>query len=341
MPHEIIMPVLGMNQDTGSIACWNKKPGDYVEAGDVVMDVETDKAVMEIEAKQKGYLTKIFYEAGCEVPVGDVVALIEDKPLEEKATPAKEKPSENIQKSAAPTVEDPNPPSTQSTNIIPLTRESVPASPKAKNLARQKNISLKEVSDFANKPVLHAVDVDQYINRLQPDTITTSNTQTIEQSCGLVIETSHEGFKQCEQWLLNQESDKRNAGHLLATMAAQLMRSNKLYENTAPLIVKVVSWDGKCISSNYLVNPDIVRFSMLEIHEEISGSPSLHVFYLSGSHITEIASGMGNTPSLILTENDKQFKVQMSGFSPEQLPALVRFAEHLAQAIQQPLLHLT
>ena len=79
MPHEIIMPVLGMNQDTGSIACWNKKPGDYVEAGDVVMDVETDKAVMEIEAKQKGYLTKIFYEAGCEVPVGDVVALIEDK----------------------------------------------------------------------------------------------------------------------------------------------------------------------------------------------------------------------------------------------------------------------
>ena len=80
MAHEVIMPALGMAQDTGLIVSWLKKPGDAVKAGDPIMEVETDKATMEVEAQADGYLTDIRAAAGDDVPVGDVVALISDSP---------------------------------------------------------------------------------------------------------------------------------------------------------------------------------------------------------------------------------------------------------------------
>ena len=80
MAHEVIMPALGMAQDTGLIVSWLKKPGDAVKAGDPIMEVETDKATMEVEAQADGYLTDLRAAAGDDVPVGDVVALISDSP---------------------------------------------------------------------------------------------------------------------------------------------------------------------------------------------------------------------------------------------------------------------
>lgn len=76
MPHDVIMPALGMAQDTGLIVSWLKKPGDAVKTGDGLMEVETDKAVMEVEAPADGFLTAVSAEAGDHVPVGQVVAVI-------------------------------------------------------------------------------------------------------------------------------------------------------------------------------------------------------------------------------------------------------------------------
>jgi pyruvate/2-oxoglutarate dehydrogenase complex dihydrolipoamide acyltransferase (E2) component len=78
MPHEVIMPALGMAQKTGLIVSWLKQPGDAVKAGEPLMEVETDKAVMEVEAAHDGYLTDVRAAAGDAVPVGDVVALISE-----------------------------------------------------------------------------------------------------------------------------------------------------------------------------------------------------------------------------------------------------------------------
>ncbi|WP_212524198.1 biotin/lipoyl-containing protein [Actibacterium sp. MT2.3-13A] len=78
MPHEVIMPALGMAQDTGLIVAWHKSPGDEVATGDVLFEVETDKATMEVEAQADGFLTQVRAHAGDEVPVGDVIALIGD-----------------------------------------------------------------------------------------------------------------------------------------------------------------------------------------------------------------------------------------------------------------------
>jgi len=80
MPREVIMPALGMAQTTGLIVAWLKKPGEAVKKGDALMEVETDKAVMEVEAQADGFLTDVRVAAGDAAPVGDVVALISDSP---------------------------------------------------------------------------------------------------------------------------------------------------------------------------------------------------------------------------------------------------------------------
>ena len=72
------MPALGMNQITGKIITWLKSKGDSVRVGDPVMEVETDKAIVEVEAQASGVLTEVRHPAGSEVPVGHVVGVIGD-----------------------------------------------------------------------------------------------------------------------------------------------------------------------------------------------------------------------------------------------------------------------
>ena len=51
MPHDVIMPALGMAQDSGILVSWLKQPGDAIAVGDALFEVETDKATMEVEAQ--------------------------------------------------------------------------------------------------------------------------------------------------------------------------------------------------------------------------------------------------------------------------------------------------
>lgn len=74
MSRDVIMPALGMAQKTGLIVRWLKQAADPVKAGDVLMEVETDKAVMEVEADADGTLTDVTAAVGEEIPVGDVIA---------------------------------------------------------------------------------------------------------------------------------------------------------------------------------------------------------------------------------------------------------------------------
>ncbi|WP_170378627.1 biotin/lipoyl-containing protein [Ruegeria atlantica] len=78
MPLEVIMPALGMAQDSGVLVAWHKSLGDAVDEGDILFEVETDKATMEVEAQGTGFLTKVHVEAGTTVPVGERIATISE-----------------------------------------------------------------------------------------------------------------------------------------------------------------------------------------------------------------------------------------------------------------------
>src|SRR3954466_5333880 len=76
MPIEITMPRLSDTMEAGTIIKWNVKEGDKVSSGDVIADVETDKATMEMTAYDDGTVAKIAVPEGQSTPVGSVIAVL-------------------------------------------------------------------------------------------------------------------------------------------------------------------------------------------------------------------------------------------------------------------------
>src|SRR6202035_3584017 len=89
---EIQMPKLSDTMTEGTLVAWKKKRGDKVSAGEVIAEIETDKATMEWESPEDGTLSEIYVEEGERVNVGDKIAFISE---EGEAAPTNEKkPSE-------------------------------------------------------------------------------------------------------------------------------------------------------------------------------------------------------------------------------------------------------
>src|SRR6059058_4501530 len=109
---EIHMPKLSDTMTEGTLVAWKKKKGDKVSAGDVIAEIETDKATMEWESPEDGTLTEIYVEEGGKVEVGQRIAFIgeegEAAPREEKKAPEKKpevKKEEQPEKEAKKTEE--------------------------------------------------------------------------------------------------------------------------------------------------------------------------------------------------------------------------------------------
>ena len=89
MATNILMPALSPTMTEGTLARWLKKEGDTIKAGDVIAEIETDKATMEVEAVDEGTLAKILVPAGAnDVPVNQVIALIAGDGEDAKAVAA-------------------------------------------------------------------------------------------------------------------------------------------------------------------------------------------------------------------------------------------------------------
>jgi pyruvate dehydrogenase E2 component (dihydrolipoamide acetyltransferase)/2-oxoglutarate dehydrogenase E2 component (dihydrolipoamide succinyltransferase) len=164
------MPQLGMAQDAGLIVAWHKKPGDEVASDDVLMEVETDKATMEVPAGVSGFLAEIRAEAGSEVPVGNVIAVIADSADEaaqsttapavadEPAEPAGPAHSnEPIEQDAGSAQAAPAPVAANA----PMSSERILASPKAKFVAHERGIDLQWLVDQGVPQPYHVADLDK------------------------------------------------------------------------------------------------------------------------------------------------------------------------------------
>src|SRR5205085_2394451 len=101
---EIQMPKLSDTMTEGTLVAWKKKKGEKVAAGDVIAEIETDKATMEWESPEDGTLTEIYVEEGGKVNVGEKIAFIggegEAAPAEEKEEKKKEEEGEEEKEEA-------------------------------------------------------------------------------------------------------------------------------------------------------------------------------------------------------------------------------------------------
>src|SRR5207253_5412032 len=108
---EIQMPKLSDTMTEGTLVAWKKKKGDKVSAGEVIAEIETDKATMEWESPEDGTLTEIYVEEGGKVEVGQRIAFIgeegEAAPKEEKKAPEKKEKKEEPPEKEAKKPEEP------------------------------------------------------------------------------------------------------------------------------------------------------------------------------------------------------------------------------------------
>src|SRR5215471_12368426 len=103
MPINILMPALSPTMEKGNLAKWLKKEGDQVKSGDVIAEIETDKATMEVEAADEGVLAKIVVPEGtADVPVNQLIAILAGEGEDPKAAAAAPKPSAPSPRPAPP-----------------------------------------------------------------------------------------------------------------------------------------------------------------------------------------------------------------------------------------------
>jgi pyruvate dehydrogenase E2 component (dihydrolipoamide acetyltransferase) len=159
MPIEITMPALSPTMEEGNLAKWLVKEGDEVSAGDVIAEIETDKATMEVEAVDEGTVAKIVVEAGSEgVKVNAVIAILaeEGEDLAEAAKGASGGGAAKADAAPAPKAETaPAKADTPTTDKAPeapaagpapkADGERVFASPLARRIAREEGLDLKKI----------------------------------------------------------------------------------------------------------------------------------------------------------------------------------------------------
>ncbi len=144
MIKEVIVPKLGQTMEEGTIVEWFKNEGDSVGRGETLFAVESDKAVLEVEATARGFLRKILVRAGEKVPVLTVVALITSSPDEPLDSYAGGESQKTHREGAA--VETPVSES-QSAGVDPsaVPRDRNAASPRARRSAREHGVDLSVV----------------------------------------------------------------------------------------------------------------------------------------------------------------------------------------------------
>ncbi len=171
MAKELLMPKFGQSVESSVILDWKKKVGDQVKAGEVICEIETDKAAFEVEANADGELLKILYDEGQDVPVLTPIAII-GAPGEQVQAPSE---------ASAPAAPIPQPTAGQPAAVshetqAPLAQPAAQAagsqrlrvSPRARNLARQKGVELPLLRGSGPGGRIIERDVLQHLSLAEP-----------------------------------------------------------------------------------------------------------------------------------------------------------------------------
>jgi pyruvate dehydrogenase E2 component (dihydrolipoamide acetyltransferase) len=166
MTKRIKMPKYGLQQDEGTVVRWNKQVGDEIAEGEILCEVETDKALFDFEATDKGVLRKILCEEGVSVPVLSDIAIITDTADEAimsfggdgKAQPDTTTTAPSAA-TAGPITEASSVPHEPSTDSAPTTR--VRSSPAGRKLARSLGVDLETVTGTGPNGRITTEDVQQ------------------------------------------------------------------------------------------------------------------------------------------------------------------------------------
>lgn len=331
MARDVIMPALGMAQETGVIVAWLKKPGEAVKAGEPLFEVETDKAVMAVEADADGVLSDLRRREGDEVPVGEVIARIAPQG-EAAAEPA---PRAEVAALALPGgPPEPVPSPSPAPNGDPDAAKGasrrdegrILASPKARRLAAERGIDLRALVGAGVPQPFHAADLDRVPARRAGPAATANR---------VVARADARAFLAFRALLAEEGTAPADAAVWAAFAAASLREAAG--GGASPLVV-AVERPGSAAAS--FGDPDLGALAQVRETDDRS-SPALILRDLTGRRVTEVALARDAGPSLCVAGGEGGYSLSLAwsdaSLSEDQAIALL---EAFAARIEQPLRHL-
>jgi len=277
----ITMPKMSDTMEEGVIASWLKKEGDTVEAGDILAEVETDKATMELEAYEDGTLLYIGIKEGDAAPIDGVIAVVGEegadyekllKAHEQKSSGGGEskkekaedkKPSESKSESTSP---KPTPPA-EAANKEKNGKDSgrIFASPLAKKIAKDKGIDLAELEGSGNNGRIIKADVENFTPKAK-STEAAKQEASSDQAINIPKVVGEEGYEEVKVSQMRKTVAKRlseskfTAPHFYVTMEINMdkaMEARKSINDLSPVKISFNDIVIKAVASALRQHPKV------------------------------------------------------------------------------------
>jgi len=196
MTIDILMPALSPTMEVGTLAKWMVKKGDIIKAGDLLAEIETDKAIMEFEAVDEGTILELSVKEGqTDITVNSVIAKITSETLE---TPTNNKKSQEPLAEVNPDVDNLKIKENLSSNIEQINnaknkKNRIFATPLAKRIAKEKNIDLSKINGSGPRGRIIKADIDNLSNKSGSIQLNTYETNLLEKSIGQKVLENYAG----------------------------------------------------------------------------------------------------------------------------------------------------
>ena len=203
MPSDVIMPALGMAQETGKVVRWLKQDGESVTKGEPLLEIETDKVTVEIESPAAGTLAAVTAPDGAEVPVGTVIAVVlAPGEIVEISTPAASPAPAAVRAVDAGNAVQPV--ESESAGERPRRRL---ASPKARRLAEARGIDLDALAGSGPNGAVTAKDIESIAQAAPPSPETNGDAFQVGSVWRVMAERTTKSWQDVPHFFLARDVD--------------------------------------------------------------------------------------------------------------------------------------
>jgi pyruvate dehydrogenase E2 component (dihydrolipoamide acetyltransferase) len=234
------MPALEMAQETGKLLAWRKKEGDRVSKGEPLLEIETDKAVVEVEAPADGVLAGIKASEGADIPVGQTIAWI--------VAPGEEPPADTA--SVAPAARATSQPKPKPSHVAPAQAVSAAGaakiSPKARRLAKELGVDIAAMHGSGPGGEILASDVQAAAaapSSAAPHSVPKgSGTVKVPTPLGRIMaERTTQSWTTVPHFFVTRDVDATALNHYREQIVDQIESTKKIRVTYTDLLVAVVS----------------------------------------------------------------------------------------------------
>jgi pyruvate dehydrogenase E2 component (dihydrolipoamide acetyltransferase) len=258
MAISVVMPALEMAQETGKLLAWRKKEGERVTKGEPLLEIETDKAVVEVEAPGDGVLAGVTAEVGAVIPVGETIAWLvapgEKAPAKAATAAPAARGSSGTERAAVAASPAPATASAAAPQI----------SPKARRLAKELGVDFTRLKGTGPEGTISAEDVQAFADGKGASAASAG--ESLSQIARLMAERTTQSWTSVPHFFLVRDVDASELVRLSKKLSPGIEKSHGARLSITDLLIALVarvlakhprmnsSWTGDAIRSNPDVN---------------------------------------------------------------------------------------